>query len=85
MNIEQTGLRINPCKIPTDVTAQFDSKELTHTLSKVFQLKRGHAFQQPELGKGQTIQKQQQQRVKEKNLEQGCYKILKIVNYLASK
>ena len=65
------------------MTAQFDSKELTCTLSKVFQLKSGYAFQQSKLGKGQNIQKQQ--RVKEKNLEQGCYKILKIVNYLASK
>lgn len=65
------------------MTTQFDSKELTCTLSKVFQLKGGCAFQQSELGKRQNIQKKQ--RVKEKNLEQGCYKILKTVNYLASK
>lgn len=65
------------------MTTQFDSKELTYTLSKFFQLKGDYAFQQPELGKRQNIQKQQ--RVKENNLEQGCYKILKTVNYLASK
>lgn len=65
------------------MTTQFDSRELACTLSQVFQLKGGYAFQQSELGKGQNIQKQQ--RVKGKNLEQGCYKILKIVNYLASK
>lgn len=65
------------------MTTQFDSKELAHTLSQVFQLKSGYAFQQSELGRGQNIQKKQ--RVKERNLEQGCYKILKIVNYLASK